>query len=417
MTRRRVKKVVVFLCSLLAGNALAEPVTAVVGARVYSEGAEKTVTFLIAGNKIVDTGSDLQLPTDALIVDAEGYIVVPAFMNSATHLGLVEVSSVAETVDFVASAGETSGAGFDVQYALNLNSELLAQARIDGLSRAITFPARAKGATFSGLGALLHLGYDSVEVETARVALFLAIGGEAGDSRSSGWLDVRQWLDIAGSRLRQPRDLSNRGTYSFWADLSILADVLERRLPMVINTHRESDIRQAVALAEDFGIRVILVGGAESWAVADLLAARGIPVILDPTLNLPLYFDQLRARDDTAAILHAAGVEFAFMTSSIHTTFNAGFALREAAGIAASNGLSRSAAIEALTINPARIWGLDDRYGSISKGQDADFVIWDGDPLEPSSSPLRIYLQGREVPLETRRTRLRDRYRPDATTP
>src|SRR5690606_26693592 len=171
---------------------------------------------------------------------------------------------------------------------------------------------------------------------------------------------------------------------------------------------------QAIALAERWRLRVVILGGAEAWRVAPELAQAGIPVVLDPLDALPADYDRLGARHDNAALLHAAGVTIAFAASGqgIYTTWNAGPSLRQAAGIAAAHGLPDDAALAAITHAPARIWGLDARIGTLAPGADADLVLWDGDPLEPASAPAAVFVAGRDVALRTRQTLLRDRYLP-----
>lgn len=411
---RRSWRITVWLCGLLLPTftSAAEHPVAIVNARIHTVASDKPLekaTLIIRNGKIASVGRQASVPEDAEVIEAGDLTVTPAFMNSGTQLGLTEIGSVSETIDSV-TGNDVLGASFDIQYALNPRSALFLQARADGLSRAISYPGASDGAIYSGLGASLWLEVGSPSIDRARVGLFVEVGGKDDGSRADQWLRIRQSLDSA--RERRSRRQAPQTQESLWLarDLEVLATVADGQLPLVVTAQRESDIRQAIALAGDYGIRVILMGAAESWAAADSLAAARIPVILDPTLNLPLYFDQLRARDDTAAILQKSGVLVAFRVSSIHTSFNAAYSLREAAGIAVSNGLSHASALKAVTVNPATIWGVADRYGVIARGRDADLVVWDGDPFEPASAPVIVFIEGRRASLETRQTALRDRY-------
>jgi imidazolonepropionase-like amidohydrolase len=185
-------------------------------------------------------------------------------------------------------------------------------------------------------------------------------------------------------------------------------------MPLAVQTHRKSDLRQAIRLASEFQIRVVLVGAAEAWTLATEIAQAGIPVILDPGANLPMTHDEVGARLDNAALLDRAGVVLAIAPSAnaIDTNYNVGVASRTAAGLAVANGLSYASAIRALTIGPARIWGAAANTGSIERGKAADLVVWDGDPLEPSSAPAIVIVAGRPVPTLTREQRLSRRYSP-----
>lgn len=403
------------ICStVICGAAAGEETTAITGVRMYEPGSGELVDDVVVvmqNGKIAAAGHGVGVPPSASVIEADGGFVTPAFMNSATRLGLVEVSSVAETVDY-AQEGGALGAAFEIQYALNAESELVGKARTEGLAYAISYPAGSGNTVFSGLGALLHVGSKSMTVERPRAALYATVGGKDTGSRAETWKALRHWLDFARLSERERRRLTETESLDTKRDIDVIEKVVRGELPLVVETHRESDIRQAIALADEYELRMILQGGSEAWAVADLLAARAIPVVLDPTSNLPLYFDRARVRDDSAAILDEAGVVIAFFADSIHQTFNAGYSLRELAGIAVANGLEHSAAVRALTENPAGIWGLADDYGAIAAGKDADLIIWDGDPLQPATSITHVFLKGHRVPMETRRTRLRDRYKP-----
>ncbi len=199
------------------------------------------------------------------------------------------------------------------------------------------------------------------------------------------------------------------------ADIVALLPVLDRRMPLAIFAQRESDIRQAVALFRDYGLRGVVLGGAEAWRAADLLAANKVPVILDPLDALPSSYDTIGSRRENAAILAQAGVTIAFSVSAqgIYLSYDVGPALREGAGIAVANGLPYAVALDAITAAPGRIWA-DTDAGTIAPGKAADLILWDGDPLEPSSAPVLVMIDGREVSRTTRQTLLRDRYAPVA---
>jgi imidazolonepropionase-like amidohydrolase len=224
---------------------------------------------------------------------------------------------------------------------------------------------------------------------------------------------IRSALDAA----RDPKSLVTRPDLQRSAALisinvAALQAVLERRIPLVLIAHRESDLRQAMAIVDDYNIRVVLVGAEEGWRCAEQLASRKIPVVLNPYASTPETYDQMGARLDNAAILDRAGVVISFKAAFVHVSYNAGIAIREGAGIAVANGLPWPQAIKALTTNAAETWGIAAHYGTLEPGKDADIVIWNGDPLEPRNSPDLVLVQGKRVSLETRQTELEKRYSP-----
>jgi hypothetical protein len=345
-------------------------------------------------------------------------------VSAATQLGLVEMLSAEETVDRQVKASPL-GAAFDVQYALNPNSVLLRQARADGVTRALSFPAGAGNAPFAGQAALLQLGDGPDLLDRAKAAMFVQAGGayakDAGGSRSAQWILLRNALDEAKQYRAYPRPGPARDQLLNHVDADALQPVLEGKMPLAVMAQRESDIREAVKLGDAYELHVVVIGGAEAWRAADLLAARKVPVIVDPTANLPMSFDEIGARPDNAALLQRAGVRIAFYVpgNTLMLSYNVGSAIREAAGLAVANGLPYVEALRAVTRNPAAIWGQQERYGSLAPGREADLVVWDGDPLQPGSAPLRVFVQGRQVNLATRQDALRDRYRaqPGAVLP
>jgi imidazolonepropionase-like amidohydrolase len=411
------KRLLLFTLLLAALPASAERL-AIVGAKLYTMTSPEPLanaTVVIEEGRITAVGAGLAPPAGARVIDAAGSIVTPGLMNAGTQLGIVELLSIKDTADQTVSKGAL-GAAFDVQFALNPNSTLLPLARADGLSRAISFPGGSASPPFSGQGIALRLSEGADLVDRAQIGMFATVNGmaalRADGSRSALWQVLRSALDEARDFGKQRRRGAPRDQLLNHLDAEALQPVLAGTMPLAISVARESDIRQVVRLADDYGVRVILYGGDEAWRVADLLAARKIPVVLDPFSNLPMSFDQLGARADNAALLQRAGVTIAFSSPGVHMSHNAGSVLREAAGVAVANGLPWYEGLKAMTVNPASIWGLNDHYGTVARGQDADLVIWDGDPLEPSTAARVVLVRGAEVGLATRQKALRDRYSP-----
>ncbi len=417
------------LCApAFAVSADAPETIAIVHARAYTlTTAEPVVdaTIVIRDGRIARVAAHGAVPAGARVVDAGGRTVTPGLFNSATQLGLTQVSSTDDTVDGAVKASPL-GAAFDVQYALDGNGEPVRHARAEGVTRAIALPSGSGYAPFLGQGALIRLIPGEAILERPRALMAVSIGGSAaanaGGSRAATWQLLRNALDEARALQRSSggRGLAPRDQLLNHLDAQALLPVLDRRTPLLIQVDRESDIRQAIRLADEEGVRVIVCGGAEAWRVADALAAHRIAVILDPFANLPDNFDQLGARLDNAALLQRAGVLVAFALvdtfSGVYKTYNAGGVLREAAGLAVANGVPWIDALKAITLNPARIWGGDARFGTLAAGQDADLVIWEGDPLDVSGWPTAVYIAGRPVSLETHQTALLRRYRSAAPT-
>ncbi len=407
---------------LLATSAQAETL-AITGATVWTNAADtpvKNATLVIADGRIVSIESGTTPPAGARIVSAAGKIITPPLDAAATQIGLVEVASASDTDDRAVSSGAL-GAAFDVSFGVDANDLTVQAARAAGVQRALVFPGPAGNGIFAGQAARLSLAGTTDIVERARAAMVVTAGGAAtrvaGGSRAAIWGLLRNALTEARALRGAPGPFKPRDQLQNHAEIEALLPVLERRIPLAVFANREADIRQAIAIGQEYAVSVVIIGGAEAWRVADLLAARRIAVIIDPLDELPVSFDVLGARRDNAALLAKVGVTMSFMVSGqgIYLSYNLGPALREGAGIAVANGLPYATALRAITQTAARIWQDPDTpksAGALVPGAAADLVIWDGDPLEPASAPTLVLFGSREISLQTRQTLLRDRYRP-----
>lgn len=381
------------------------------------EGVIEQGTVVIEGDRIVAVGENVAVPEGAVVIDAEGKVVTPGFMDPATNIGIVEVGAVDGTVD-VSTTSDRYTAAHSVADAINPRSTLIPVNRIEGITRVVTRPYSGTS-IFAGRSAVMSLGSvdDYLIDRAAAMHLTLGISGAelTGGSRGAAIVKLREALQDARDygNNRSAFESANRYAYSLSRpDLEALQPVLAGELPLVVDVERASDIEAVLRLAEDFGLDVIIQGGAEAWLVADALAAANVPVILNPLVNLPFSFEQIASTLQNAAKLHEAGVTIAFSQGESHNARN----VKQAAGIAVANGLPWTAALEALTVNPAQIFGVEN-YGRLAPGFDADVVIWDGDPLEVTTFADRVFIEGRDIPMVSRQTLLRDRYMEDEARP
>lgn len=407
----------IFTSLVLALAAAATPVVAqtfaITNAHLLTPGPVGEVengTVLVRDGRIAAAGTNVAVPAGMRIVDAKGAIVTPGLIAVNTALGLIEVSSVDGSVD---NKTHNSGisASFDVQYGLNPASTLIPIARLGGVTHAVVMPdyddsEKERELPFAGKAALISLGDGANILHRPGVGMMLELGEDGaariGGSRAAEFVQLRQIFDLSRQAPRDeyPFELSQ-------ADVVALKPVLAGTMPLIVVVHRAADIQQVLKLARDYRLKIILSGAEEAWRVADEIAAAKVPVLINPTSNIPSNFDMLGASLQNASILKAAGVEIAIGGN------DAGHRVREMrynAGLAVSRGLPYAAGIEALTLAPARIFGVADQMGSIAPGKAADIVIWDGDPLEPLTQPTAIFIAGKEQPLTSRATELGKRY-------
>lgn len=415
------------LLSLLAlslaatGPALTQEI-AVTNGRVItntSDGVIETGTVLMRDGVVVAVGSDIQVPESAETIDANGGWITPGIFAPFTQLGLIEVALEDSANDSAASETGFSAA-IDVADGFNPNGSYIATHRIEGITRFAIFPSTG-GELFGGRGALADAsgGYDSIFQSRAFMFADLSQSGAAtaGGSREAAWLFLEAAFDDARA---YPGRYSggSEGDVISRMDAAALVDVARGRIPLVLNVDRANDILRAIRFANEHSpVRLIIQGGAEAWMVAGALADADIPVLMDPLRNLPSSFDALASTLEAAQRLNAAGVTVAYTTESADGYFNARL-LPQHAGNAVAHGVPWDDAFRAITLTPAEIFGVGDQYGAIAPGYVADIVVWDGDPLEVMSAPTHVFIEGEETEMESRQTRLADRYRDlEDTTP
>lgn len=410
------KRLSILVVLTLAGAAHAD-VLVFTHAKIHTVGAAGTLedATLIVRNELIDgVGINLSVPEGAKVIDAKGRVITPGLFDAYTQLGLDEISGVAETRDD-STANPRYSAALDVLDGLNPRSVLIPVNRIEGITQAMTAPITGDGGPLiAGRGAIINLGTlaDSAFVAKPRAAMFAQLGesamGLVKGGRPAVMLAMREGFEEvkhAGTSSTVQRD-SLLGAL----DIEALKPVLAGDMPLVVHVERAADIRAALKLADEYGIKLIIHGGAEAYLLAQELAEKKVPVILDPELNLPTHFETLAHRADAAATLQKAGVLIAFASEQESVGTHNSRNIRQLAGNSVAYGMPWNAALAAVTINPAKIYGLDSTLGSLEPGKQANFVVWDGDPLEVTSFAMQVYAAGKAIPMISRQTLLRDRY-------
>jgi len=403
--------------ALLAGAGTASGQTiAITNARIHTMAGPviERGTVVIRDGYIAAVGAGVEVPAGARIIDAAGKVVTPGFIDSGTQLGLVEVGAVQGTVDSRVRDDRITAA-FNPADGLDPQSSPVAVTRAEGITRAIVAPSPG-ASLIAGQAVLVDLGAETpMEMVRKSPAGMVAVLGErgsqlSGGARAAAILRLREVFEDVRDYMvnRRAFETASRREYSLSRlDLEALVPVARGEVPLILEVHRSSDILVALGLAKELRVRLVLAGVTEGWMVADEIAAAGVPVVINPLVNLPNSFQELGATLENAARLHAAGVTVAFASFDAHNSRN----LKQAAGNAVAYGMPHDAALRAITVDAARVWGVDDRYGTIEVGKEADVVVWSGDPLELTTSVEHVIIRGREVSTDNRQKRLFERYR------
>lgn len=408
-----------FLAAAAAAALAAAPASAqtiaITGGTVHpiSGPAIPNGTVIIQNGRITAVGAGIAIPAGARRIDATGKVVTPGLIESSTNMALVEVEAVGTTNDYRFQDNEDQvAAAFNVADGINPRSMVIPVTRIAGVTTVISRPA---GGLISGQGLAFDLVGDNIADMQIRspIAMFGSVSENehqaGGGTRGGIFMRLREVLEDARVWNRNPQAYERGETRDFSVsrlDLAALQPVLRGEMPLVVEAHRASDIQTVLRVADEYDLKVIIAGGTEAWMVADDLVRARVPVLVKVLRNLPESFESLGARYESAALLRRAGVQVAITTGETYKAFN----IRQEAGNAVAYGLPYEEALRAITLYPAQIYGIADRYGTLEPGKVANVVVWSGDPLELLTAVEHVIIRGQEVPLVSRETLLRDRY-------
>jgi hypothetical protein len=414
MSRRPASRALAALLLALAGTPACAQDLLIRNATVHTATARGTLQsadVLVRNGRIAAVGQGLSAAGVAT-VDAQGRPLTPTLFAGITDIGVEEVSGESATVDHSVSLGQSGKdmqvrPEFDVTRAYNPDTVLVPVARVEGLGWTTLAATPTGGGSFiGGQGGVVRFD-GSLDPVGGRV-LFITLGGDGasltGGSRAAQWMILDQLVDELRGRIPQDSQFALLTP----AGRTALARFIGGGGRIAVNIHRAADITRLLRWSKQHGVKVALVGATEAWKVAPQLAAAGVPVFVDPLVNLPGDFDQLGARMDNAALLRAAGVQVGFSQSDSQSHYAR--KIRQLAGNAVANGMRWDDALAGLTRVPAEAFGVAGEMGSIAVGQRADLVLWSGDPLDVAHVAQQVWLDGRAMPMRSRQTDLRDRY-------
>ena len=369
------------------------------------------------GNILIEDGVIKKVSKSSIqgdtIIDAEGKIVTPGFIVSNTDIGIVEIGALSVTKDDQSSIYSI---GFSIHDAFNPNSTRIPWNRSNGITSAITLP-RDTSSPIGGLGSFFTLN-GSLQIDSLPdMAMIGRIGGSSSSSRSEMLALTDDILSFASSL--DSKDMKSNADINQIINDSPLADYLELqsrdvkalfrliddKLPLIIKANRATDILKLLEMKKKYNLNLIIMGAQEASLVAKQISSSNTPLIINPINNIPGSFDELASNINLSSRLEAEGIKLIFSSGGGQNSH----LVRQGAGIAVANGMSYGGAIRALTSNVAKSFNIANR-GEIKPGNIADLVIWEADPLEPSSMPEKVFINGVDMDLTTRSTRLRDRY-------
>ena len=400
------------------------------------EGVGTAGTFLIRGGSVWTPNGQL-MQADVLIrdgriesvgtlgpiagaqeIDARGKRVYPGMWDSFTPVGLAEIGGIA-TMNMRSELGDFNPNDRAI-VAINVESEMIAITRSTGVTNVLTAPS---GGIMSGQAAVLHMSGWTWEDMAANASAAYIInypraggGGRGGGGFTPSPDQTRAASERTTQQVNSLKDMirtakaydeaRSAGSTDFDLKLESMRPLVRGEKLALVAADREEEIRGAVALADSFGLKVAIEGGDEAWKVADLLARRNVPVVLGSLQSTPAADAPYDAIYAQPGVLYRAGVKIAFSTGAASNARHVPYH----AALAEAYGLPADAAMNALTIWPAEIFGVGDQLGSVEAGKIANLFIADGDPLDIRTHVSAIFIKGRNVPLDDRHTRLYEKW-------
>ena len=414
------------VCLFLAGQLSAQVVgKATKGAFLLKDATIETITkgtvkgdLLIENGKITGLGDGVTAPSSAKVIDCSGKTIYPGFIDMGTTLGLVEVNSVSLTNDNN-EIGDIKP-HMEALTAVNPSSVAIPVTRVSGVTTVISQPS---GGVIPGTASLINLvGYSPDEMYAGFRAVRLNFPSSGARSR---W-DRRSEEDRKKEeqkKLKQLNDLWEEATLfarindakskdasirqAYNPTLEAMIPTIRGEQPVLVEVNSENDIIAALKWIKDNEIKAILTGVAEGWRVADEIAESGVPVVTGPVISIPTRgSDRYDRAYANAGAMKKAGVTVAIRTNQTENVRDLPFH----AAFAAAYGMGRAAALEAITIVPARIMGLENELGSLEVGKMANLFICNGDPFETKTQIEQVFIQGWEIPMNSRHSLLYDEF-------
>lgn len=374
---------------------------------------------LVSNGKIIDVKQSPP-PADVTVIDCKGKHIYPGLILANSQLGLVEINSVRATQDATELGNINAGIRSIVAY--NTDSRVINVLRTNCILLANVVPA---GGLISGSSSVVQLDAwnweDAAYVTDNGVHFRMpSLLTRRGGGRFGGFGQQASGTDPVQRALAQIEEVKAffREAKTYFAAGAAapknlkydgVKGLFEKKQKLFIHCNIVKEMLIAVDFVKEFGFEVVIAGGSDSWQIAPLLKEHNIAVILEQMHSLPTMMDDdVDQPYKTPAMLQQAGVLFAINDEDGNSRYRN---LAFNAGTAAAYGLTREQALAAVTLNAAKILGIDDRTGSIEKGKDANIVVSEGDLLDMRTNKVtHAFIQGRNIPMVDKHKQLADRY-------
>ena len=398
---------------------------AIVGGKLLTvtHGVIENGVLVLSNGKIAAVGSaaDVKVPAGATVVDAKGMTVYPGLIDAETHLGLTEIASNAMTTDLIEMSDEITP-HMHVYDAFHAGTVHIPVARLNGITNAVVTPGAQN--SISGQDSFIQLyGREPNDYILSRdVALAMNFGsaqrrlpgegrGGAGgggpkypSTRMGLITQMRQaFLDAQDYERKKKAGKGKDGSFKTDLHFEALLPYLNGEKPVILHVTEGHDLEPAMELAKEFKLKVVLSGLTHAQDVIDSIVAYKVPVIFGSIWELPEANERYDAVYLMPGELTKRGVKVTLAGLDRNLPYEAGYAV--------NYGMAYDEALKAITLNPAEIFGVADKYGSLDAGKVANIVLANGDPLDVRTDVKQVYINGKAMPMVSRQTELRDAYK------
>jgi imidazolonepropionase-like amidohydrolase len=411
------------LLSIFSLSVWAETVAIVNGTVIVGDGRViENATVLFEDGVIKAVGTDVEVPEGAVIIDAGGRRVLPGFIDPYTTIGLVEVRAVSTTVDSDEST-ETATPQVLAADAINPDTSVIAVTRIAGITTVLVSPGDSN--PINGWAAVINLDGRTIDELLLKDRVAQVFNFSQGAERRERYpstrmgvfafirqtlYDARNYAARAEKKVEGEKGAGGNEENGRQQKVDLryeaLLPVLRGEVPVIAEARTIQEIRAALKVAEEFKLKIILLNPIHAYKMLDEIKSSGTPVLLGTAFASPADTEPYDQYYSLAATLYEAGIPFAFTTGSAHGVRN----LQDHAAMSVTYGLPPGEAVKAMTSNPAKFLGIDDKVGTIEPGKLANLAIWSGCPLQIRSKVDKLFIRGKEIPLVSRQEMLRDRF-------
>ena len=364
-------------------------------------------TVVVQNGRITAVGTDVAIPAGVRRIDVSGLYVYPGLIDAGTGVGLQEAGGMAGPMDRT-EIGDFNP-HLEAYIAVNQDSEILKVQRVGGFTTVVT---GLSSGVLPGYDSLINLWGWTPQAMTVEKRIGLRVnwprGTRNGVTRKDQIKKLKAYFREAQAYAVRQNMVAEGELASMEKDMRLegLAYAATGRSLVFFEANREEDIKDAVAMAEELGLRYVIRGARDAWKMTGFLKEHDVKVLFSNVHGSPGREQPYDVYFSTPAILYEAGIDFALYSNTTANTFS----LTYPVGMSVAYGLPMEKALRSITIDAARILGVDDRLGSIEEGKIANLIVTDGNPVEYTSQLKMMFIRGREIPWNDKFSRFYQTY-------